>query len=192
MHAAVDLGAGVVPALEDGADRAPELGVRVVGEGRFGGVLDDLLLIGDELAEGGFVEHGVGHAALELGRVEPARVDVEAPSGLEARREEGGVEAGAGHAEDDVGVGDDEAAVGVEGEARVLRGGGDALDDRVVEAEVEDGVHHAGHRGARADRTETRSGADASPNEAPTMAPTRSRSARTPASSSGVSLRPAA
>ena len=46
-----------------------------------------------------------------------------------------------------------EAAVGVPGEARVAGLGGEALDRRVVEADVEDGLHHPGHRelGAGAD-----------------------------------------
>ena len=54
------------------------------------------------------------------------------------------------HAEHDVGVHLDEAAVAVVGEALVARFGGQALHRLVVEAEVEDGVHHAGHGGARA------------------------------------------
>ena len=58
----------------------------------------------------------------------------------------------------DVGVHLDEAAVAVPGEAFVARLGRQPFDGRVVEAEVEDGVHHAGHRHARAgaDRDEQR------------------------------------
>src|SRR3546814_11647731 len=44
----------------------------------------------------------------------------------------------------------DEAAVAVVGEAPVTGGLGEAFHRLVVEAEVEDGVHHARHRGARA------------------------------------------
>ena len=40
----------------------------------------------------------------------------------------------------------DEAAVGVIGEARVFRFRGKTFDGFVVETEVEDGLHHAGHR----------------------------------------------
>ena len=40
----------------------------------------------------------------------------------------------------------DEAAVGVIGEARVFRFRGKAFDGFVVESEVEDGLHHTGHR----------------------------------------------
>ena len=49
-----------------------------------------------------------------------------------------------------VGIHLDEAAVAVVGEPLVARLGGQAFDGLVVEAEVEDGVHHAGHGRARA------------------------------------------
>ena len=52
-------------------------------------------------------------------------------------------------AEHDVGVHLDEAAVAVVGEALVARALGEALHRLVVEAEIEDRVHHAGHGGAR-------------------------------------------
>ena len=54
------------------------------------------------------------------------------------------------YAQHNVGVHLDEAAVAVIGEAAVAGAGGEALDGFVVEAEVEDGVHHAGHRHPRA------------------------------------------
>src|SRR6202035_3968684 len=44
----------------------------------------------------------------------------------------------------------DEAAARVEGEALVLREGGQALGGVLVEAQVEDGVHHSRHREFRA------------------------------------------
>ena len=56
----------------------------------------------------------------------------------------------AGDAERDVGVHGDEAAVGVEDEALVAGALHEALGRGVVEAEVEDRVHHARHRRARA------------------------------------------
>ena len=58
-----------------------------------------------------------------------------------------------------------EAAVGVVGEARVAARVGQALDRLVVQAEVEDRVHHAGHRdrGARAHRHQQRVGRIAEP-----------------------------
>ena len=59
---------------------------------------------------------------------------------------------------DDVGEHLDETAVAVPRPARVLRLLGKRLDDRLVEAEVEDRIHHARHRGARTrtDRDEER------------------------------------
>jgi hypothetical protein len=53
-------------------------------------------------------------------------------------------------AEHDVSVHLDEAAVAVEGEAPICGRLGQSLDGLVVQAEVEDGVHHAGHARARA------------------------------------------
>ena len=53
-------------------------------------------------------------------------------------------------AEDDVAVHGDEAAVGVVGEALIAGAASEALHGFVVEPEVEDGIHHAGHGDARA------------------------------------------
>ena len=53
-------------------------------------------------------------------------------------------------AHDDGAVHLQEAAVAVPGELGVAGLGGEGFDDGVVDAEVEDGVHHAGHRLARA------------------------------------------
>ena len=55
-----------------------------------------------------------------------------------------------GHAHDDVREHLHEAAVAVVGEAGVAGLSGQALDGRIVQAPVEDGVHHAGHGLARA------------------------------------------
>ena len=62
--------------------------------------------------------------------------------------------------EHDAAVHRDEAAVRVVGEALVVGARGQALDALVVEPEVEDGVHHPGHRelGARAHADEQRIG----------------------------------
>ena len=57
----------------------------------------------------------------------------------------GVVEGVALDAEHDAAVHRDEPAVGVVGEALVAGALGQALDAVVVEAEVEDGVHHPGH-----------------------------------------------
>ncbi|MDQ5935012.1 MAG: hypothetical protein QG574_2318, partial [Cyanobacteriota bacterium erpe_2018_sw_21hr_WHONDRS-SW48-000092_B_bin.40] len=48
--------------------------------------------------------------------------------------------------EHDIAVHLDEAAVAVPGEARIVGGFGQGLDGGVIEAKVEDGVHHARHR----------------------------------------------
>ena len=54
------------------------------------------------------------------------------------------------HAEHHIRIHGDEAAVAVEGEAAVAGAGGNRLDGDVIEAEIEHGVHHARHRGAGA------------------------------------------
>ena len=61
-------------------------------------------------------------------------------------------------AEHHVGVHLHEATIAVPGKALIARGGGKALHRLVVEAEVEDGVHHARHRHGRtrADRHQQR------------------------------------
>ena len=53
-------------------------------------------------------------------------------------------------AENDVGIHLDEAAIAVVGEAGIAGARGEPFDGAVVEAEVEDRVHHARHRGAGA------------------------------------------
>ncbi len=62
------------------------------------------------------------------------------------------------HAQYHVAVHLHEAAVGVPREARIARALGHGLHGLVVHAQVEDRVHHAGHRGAgaRADRNQQR------------------------------------
>ena len=142
LAAAVGLGPGRLPAAEHGLDRAAELGLRVLREGGAGVGLDGGLVLLDQRLEGLGRELGVGgHAEVGLGLLE--RV----------------VERLAGDVEHDAAVHRQEAAVGVEGEA-LLGAGGEAPDRLVVEAEVEDGVHHPGHRegGAAADAHEQRVG----------------------------------
>ena len=141
LAVAVGDGPGPVPAAEDRLDGAAQLVGRVLGEGLAGVALDDLLVGVDQVAQqlGGHL--GVrGGAGQLLGRVEE------------------GVELLAGELEHDAPVHGDEAAVGVEGEALVTGLGGQPLDRLVVEAEVEDGVHHPGHGelGPRAHRDQQR------------------------------------
>ncbi len=54
------------------------------------------------------------------------------------------------HLEHDAGIHLDEAAIGVVGEALIAGELGEAFDGCRVETEIEHGVHHARHRGARA------------------------------------------
>ena len=62
------------------------------------------------------------------------------------------------NAHDDIGKHLDKAAVAIPGKTRVLRLRDEALDGIVIEAQVEDRVHHAGHgeRSARTNRHEQR------------------------------------
>ena len=128
LAVAVGDGAGAVPAAEHGLDGAAQLLGRLLGEGLAGVALDDLLVRIDEVAQQLGRHLGVrGGAGQLLG-------------GVEER-----VELLAGQLQHDAGVHGDEAPVGVEGEALVPGLLGQALHGLVVEAEVEDRVHHAGH-----------------------------------------------
>ena len=55
-----------------------------------------------------------------------------------------------GHAHDDVGVHLHESAVGIVGEALIAALGNNSLHGDVIETQVQDGVHHAGHGGTGA------------------------------------------
>ena len=125
------------------------------GELAADGVLDDLLVDGDELLEIVDVEIGVlgALAVLLLGGVErlvEAVVgDFRAVLALDDVRRD---------VHDDPAEHGDEAAVRVPAEALIAADGDEALERCLVEAEVEDRVHHARHRelGAGADRDEQR------------------------------------
>ena len=115
------------PRVEDRVDRLRQLLARLRRE------LVELAEAGGQLAQGVRVELGVLlDAALALGLLD------------------GLLEALAGDAAHDVAEHLDEAPVGVPGEALVVRRPGQALDGLVVEAEVQHGVEHPGHRLARA------------------------------------------
>ena len=139
--AAVDHGAVVHPRAEDGAGGAAELGPDVVRETLAGALEDEGLEALDEflLVEGG-----------ELGVLDVVVVDlvlVIVDDGFERLVVLAGTLL---HADDDVAVHLDEAAVAVPGEAGVAGGLLERDDGLVVEAEVENGVHHARHRVAGA------------------------------------------
>ena len=125
---AVGDGAGPVPAAEHGLDGAAQLLCRLLGERLAGVAFDDLLVGVDEVAQQLDGHLGVrGRPGQFLG-------------GVEQR-----VELLAGQFQDDAGVHGDEAPVRVEREALVAGLLGQSLDGLVVEAQVEDGVHHPGH-----------------------------------------------
>ena len=150
---AVEDGAVRVPGAEDGLLGETQLEQRVVREGHLA-VNDDLgVLLGVDVVDEDLLEGG--DEVLEVVGVELG-VELHALLGLLGG--DGVLEELAGDAHDDVGEHLDETTVGVVGEARVVRLLGEALDGVVVEAEVEDGVHHAGHgeRRAGADGDEQR------------------------------------
>ena len=111
--------------------------MRVLRELAFGVLEHDLLIFGDDFLQRLGVEFGVELGFLLL---------LLAVEDL-FKRVLGNVEH---HAAEHL----DEAAVGVVGEAGIVAALGQTFDRLVVEAEVEDGVHHAGHG-------ELRAGADA-------------------------------
>ncbi len=131
----------VVPRVEDGADRQLELLHRLVGERLAGLALHVRLELRDDVLE-------------RRSRQLPVLLHA---SGL-LRLVEDAVELLAVELEHDVREHHDEAAIGVVGEALVARRVDERAQRRLVEAEVEHGVHHARHRelGAAADRDQQR------------------------------------
>src|SRR6059036_218916 len=141
VHPAVIHGPARAPALEDRRDRPPQLDRGILGEGKSRLRLDN----GLELARQGFQVVG--------GEVD---VPLRLAAALELVQHLG--ERLLAEIEHHVAVHLDEAAVGIVGEPRVLRALDEALHGLVVQAQVENGLHHAGHRhrGARAHRDEQR------------------------------------
>ena len=145
---AVDTGALVHPATKDGLDGEAQLELRVVRE--------DGLAVGDfELGiQGGLdvVGENAFESLDELLQVLGRKLGVDANAGDQAGLGQGILEQVGIDSHDDVGEHLDKATVAIPGKARVLRLGDKALNGIVVEAQVEDRVHHAGHgkRSARA------------------------------------------
>ena len=137
VHLAVDVGAGVVPAAEDGLDSLDQLLLGILGEGTALVVLIDLLEDSDQSLQvvGGQVS--VGLVALLFLHL----VDLDLEQAL-------------GDHHDDVREHLHKAAVAVIRKAGVIGLLGQAFDGLVVQAQVQDGVHHAGHglTGAGTDR----------------------------------------
>jgi hypothetical protein len=115
-------------------------------------LLDDLLVLGNYFLQSLGVEIGV---QLRLLLLFLAVEDV--------------LEFGFLNVEDDVAEHLNQAAIGVVGEARILRARGQRLDALIVEAEVENGVHHARHgelcAGAHRDQQRIITGAELLPLE---------------------------
>ena len=133
MQATVGDGALVHPRAEHRADRAPQLLARLLRERLAGALLDDLLVAADDGAPVVGLEIGV-HLDAEVFLLELQRLlEIVMPD-----------------IEHDVGVHLDEAAIAVPGEALVARRLAKAQHGAVVQAEIEHGIHHAGHRGASA------------------------------------------
>ena len=129
--AAIDVGAGVVPGTEHGLHGAHQLLLGIGGE-----VLADLGLVlsleglGQLLEVLGGQLHVLGDALALLHLVDELLKVLLA------------------HFHDHVGVHLDEAAIAVPGPAGVAGLLGQDLHHGLVEAQVQDGVHHAGHGGA--------------------------------------------
>ena len=141
MLLAVDAGALVHPATKDGLDSKAQLEFRIMWE--------DGLAVGDfELGVQGGLDvlrenalEGLDELLQVLGR----KLGVDANAGDQAGLGQGILEQAGIDTHDDVGEHLDKATIAVPGKARVLRLGDKALNGLVVEAQVEDRVHHAGH-----------------------------------------------
>ena len=139
IHAAVDDGAFVHPAVEDGADAAPELIPCRFGEILAGVFFDSGFEEFHKIAEIFDFEFGVElHALLFLDFIDDSLKGV-------------GFGFGFGfHAENHVAIHLHEAAIAVPGETGIATLVGKRFHGSVVHAEIEDSVHHAGHRSAGA------------------------------------------
>ncbi len=131
MQAAIGNSPLVRPGTEDRADGAPELILHILRERPAEFLLDLRLVLNDEP----FPVIG-GHVGIEQIAV------------LFLHDFEKFLEMVMLHPEDDIGIHLDKAAVAVIGEALVAALGFQPLHGLIIEAKVEDGVHHAGHRGA--------------------------------------------
>ena len=117
-----------VPALEDGLGRQAELVDGVLREVEALVLLDDRLVLAGQCLE-----------------VLGGQIDVQLGADLLLHAVERMLERGVGDIQHDLAEALDEAAVGVPRKAGILRQAGQALDGRIGQADVEDGVHHARH-----------------------------------------------
>ena len=137
VHPAVVDGARVIPGAEDRFDGAHQLLSGVGGEVFLHHLFVSSFEEGDQLFHIGGSQLGVV---------------LDAPFFLHLVDDP--LKVGFGKLADHVGIHLDKPAVGIVGEPLVLGQGREALHHFIVEAQVEDGVHHAGHgsAGAGADR----------------------------------------
>ena len=128
VQTAIGCGTGVHPAVEDSADGAPQLVVRVLRK-LFATLVTDDLLVGAnkglEIVAGqaGIVEHPATQLLLFQRILKQAVIDLHHHIRIHL----------------------DEAAVAVIGETLVVRARGEARHGHIVQAEIENRVHHAGH-----------------------------------------------
>ena len=138
---AVDAGALVHPAAKDGLDSEAQLELRIVWEDGLAvrdlelGVRSGLDVIGEDALK------GLDKLLQVLGR----KLGIDADAGNQAGLGERVLEQIGVDAHNDIGEHLDKAAIAVPGKTRVLRLGDEALNGVVVETQVEDRIHHAGH-----------------------------------------------
>lgn len=151
---AVDARTLVHPAAKDCLNGKAQLELRIMRED--GLAVDDLELgvqagldvVGEDPLK------GLDELLQVLGR----KLGIDADAGDQAGLGQGVLEQVGVDAHDDIGEHLDKAAVAIPGKTRVMRLGDETLNRVVVEAQVENRVHHAGHgeRSARANRHEQR------------------------------------
>ena len=154
MLLAVDARTLVHPAAKDSLNGKAQLELRIMREDRFAvgdlelGIQGGLDVIGEDT-----------HERLdELLQVLSRKLGIDANTGDQTSLGQGVLEQIGIDAHDDVGEHLDKAAVAIPGKTWILRLGDEALDGIVVETQVKNRVHHAGHgeRSARAHRYEQR------------------------------------
>jgi len=129
MGIAVDNCSLVVPRGKDGLNSHQELLKGVLGEVATGAVLIELLVVADDTVQG-----FPGDLIVKLGAL-PALIPLKDALKLPV-----------GDAPDNITKHLDEAPVAIKGKASVLRLPFQGLYRLIVETQVQDGVHHAGHR----------------------------------------------
>ncbi len=128
IDAAIGLGALVLPTAEDGVASLNELFDRLLREVLAGLFLHQLPVLGDDLLEGSGLQFVV---ELDLGALFDAVKDV--------------LKLLLGNIENDVTEHLDEAAIGIISKAGIIAALGERFNGLVIEAQIQNRVHHAGH-----------------------------------------------